>query len=95
MAIGDLVNGLSDSNVILDFQPAAGVECIITAIACQDTAVLFRMRDGSTESVLTNDGTNYALPDTNNMKILIENGMFLRIDAVAAAITGFLGIQIG
>ena len=50
MAVGDIVTGMSGNNVVLDFQPAAGVEIMISSAMGQwNTTALLRIYNGTNQ----------------------------------------------
>ena len=90
MTAGDVVNGISSANTTLDFQPAAGVECVITSVGREATNTGFGLYDGTT---LASD-TPAANLNTRKMKLWINNTRYFRIEATGAATNGsYTGIQ--
>jgi hypothetical protein len=93
MAVGDVVNGISGNNAILTFQPAIGVECLITYINANFGAMAFRLTDGVNSTPGNQTATQPASP--SNMKMFVNNALFLQIDAGGAGFyNGFTGLQI-
>lgn len=97
MVVGDVVNQISAVNTILTFQPAVGVEVVITAYG----------NDAQTFAILLIDGvlsTEFRHIDTNQnqgnsptlMKIFINNTNHIQIPAVGAGLSScFTGMQVG
>lgn len=90
MAVGDAVTGMGAVGTILLFQPAAGVECVITC--CQVTA------GQGGDIVATTDGASLTTFNTlcrewSVSKIFVNNTQFLHLQAVALLRTGYTGIQ--
>ena len=89
MAVGDVVSGINDGGSVLNFQPAAGIECCITGAGGtnQWTAVT----NGVIVANITH-GTHTSNSSRTNMKIMINNTIYLTI------LTGdqqqYTGIQI-
>ena len=85
MVKGDVINGTGAAAAVLNYQPAAGVEVVITTA---DT----------NEKVLFYDGTNSApvlAAGTTPIKIFLNNTLYLRLDAGAAATyRAFSGVQV-
>ncbi len=84
MAIGDVVSSFSAINTTLFFQPAATVECMVSSYF------------NSTECRLY-DGTNYSYQikgSNQQVKIFINNSIYLRLDANVGEYGSFSGIQI-
>jgi|TARA_R110000824_G_scaffold360565_1_gene548318 hypothetical protein len=83
MAVGDVVNGLSGlPTTYIFFQPAVGVEAMISFVSSH-----VAIADG------TNTTSNMTGNDTLNMKIFINNTIYLRYYGASTG-TGFTGIQI-
>lgn len=90
MAVGDAVNGYSAVNTILTYQPAAGVEVMVTN--GHDGGSGFYLTDG------VNNGrgllmTNVDAPLYAGFKMLITNTRYLGIGAAVGIRTWFTGIQ--
>jgi len=94
MVVGDVVGDISVVATLLDFQPAAGVEAVITAIT-MDANVGFdgNYYDGTRISNLQTTAAGFAM-DPSNIKLFITNTNYLRINSVPAKSTGFTGVQI-
>ena len=94
MAVNDVVNGISAANTILDYQPASGVEVVITAISPETASNLtMRLYNGTIDCILRSSYAGF-LQDTTNMKAFINNTNYLRIDALGgSANSAYTGIQ--
>ena len=93
MAVGDVVNGLSGDNADLDYQPASGVEAVITMFFTTDTATPVRLYNGT-----INSGRSIAATTIGHIqpaaKIGLNNTRYMRIDAIGAGkYTGYTGVQ--
>ena len=92
MAIGDVVTSLGDVNTLFNFQPAAGVEVMITTLLLDQGVQAPSITDGTLESyILTSFGNfNYT-----NGKIFLTNTNYLTIPAQGGTLSnGCTGIQI-
>ena len=92
MAVGDIVNGISADNTIIDFQPAAGVEVVITSFvtALGNQATFFNGTNTANAWVAAIDSGFFA-----NVKMFIDNTIFLRVVAQGnAKFGGFSGITV-
>lgn len=98
MAVGDVVSGISGVGAVLNFQPAAGVECMITFVFATDISNAFQLDQGVLRSVdcFINQPGPGGLPDTNTgpLKFFVNNTSFLRIGIYPGQRTCFTGIQI-
>lgn len=91
MAVGDVIAQSIPAGTLTDFQPAAGVEVMITSIGNTISAGPYALFDGVTEGQFA--GTA-ALPfNTSNTKIMINNTTYFRMLANGYP-TNFSGIQI-
>jgi len=92
MVAGDVVNGINPiANNVLNFQPAASVEVMISS--CGGVGSWITMTEGVTTSLL--NPTSNALNGTNvNVKVFINNTNYLQIGATAAQYGNYSGIQI-
>lgn len=95
MAVGDIVSGIfASTGVYYDFQPAAGVEIVITAVlGGNSNSIISGLYNGTTAS------TSYLQYTTNytqnaNTKIGINNTNYLRAYANAGSPPSYTGIQI-
>lgn len=88
MAVGDVVNGISAANTILDFQPAAGVECLIISLFYDDPATAavdaVNYYNGSVAVPCINDTVTDPASAFLNIKLAINNTNYLRIAARGA-----------
>jgi len=92
MAVGDVVNGISAANTILTFQPSLGVECIITSAFTETIAGVIALYNGVNFAY-----NNAAAADAGvmNIKIFINNSIYLYLSAMGAAAYGaYSGLQI-
>ncbi len=92
MAIGDVVNDISADNTILDFQPAAGVEVVITYVStllAGGQPLMFNGTNATTATTGLDNNLYY------NLKMMINNTNFLRISALGAGVfSGFTGMEV-
>ena len=91
MAAGDVVNGISTTSSALTFQPAAGVEVIITCLALYNQWL--RINDGTSSAIVLNFGTNTAAGASMNIKVAINNTNYIALDGVTGNSCGYTGIQ--
>lgn len=90
MAAGDVVSGIGTSGGTLDFQPASGVECIITWMTDNtDGHALF---NGTTAST-TAQSMNTSSLIQPNFKIFINNTRYLRINPTVGGVKSYTGMQ--
>jgi hypothetical protein len=103
MAKGDVVNGISSiaSGASLTFQPASGVECMITMAGSASMATgTPEIRVGTTDGTLTsycNVQAGSAVPSTfGQLRIFINNSHYLTIknENAGTSAIGYSGIQI-
>jgi len=88
MVVGDVVIGLSASNTDLQFQPAAGVEVVVTIVGILINKVSFVNASDSSQRVAAVDVNN------SNMKMFITNVLWLFIQAQGVGLfSGFSGMQ--
>ncbi len=95
MAVGDVISGIfTTAGVYHDFQPAAGVEIIITAVIGSNANQLIAgLNDGTTlSSSMTSYTTNWS--HNANMKIGINNTNYLTIYVNSGPPPSYTGIQI-
>ena len=101
MAVGDVVSDLVDvpaSGGTDDFQPASGVEVMITNFSSEDSAaanIILRFIDGTLTSSLFTQANIVLGENTKPQKMFINNSIFYRsIKSNAGnAEIGFMGIQ--
>lgn len=92
MVVGDVVSGLSAVNTILTFQPAAGVEVVITSYSADTAGIQIEVFDGALGSFM--GITGFDNQNTVAMKIFVSNAIYIRIGAAGAGFsTSFTGIQ--
>ena len=88
MAVGDIVNGIGGDNLILDLQPAAGVEVMITSFGSDTKGVQISLFNGVTRSLC--EGSPML-----NIKMMINNTNYMRIpNGGAGFFNNYTGIQI-
>jgi len=93
MAVGDVVSDVSASNTAIDFQPAAGVEVVVTAYGMDGVATQGNLSDGSETSLLIATGTQGQRSDQTKTKVFVGNDVFLNIVALGVGVFGsFCGI---
>jgi hypothetical protein len=86
MAVGDVVSGISANNTTLNFQPAAGVEIMLTAFSGG-------FGGGITDGVVI--GSSMFVNYTETKKIFITNTNYITIAPGGAGFYGaYTGIQI-
>lgn len=90
MAVGDVVSGISASNTLLDFQPAAGVECIVTSSGFNGTANGVQMYDGTLAA--SGRGATTDVNPIGSLKMFINNTRYLRLPAVTSISTYYSGV---
>jgi len=92
MAVGDVVSAIGAPNAVLDFQPAAGVEVIITGIFNDGQAAnIYSLFDGAVNS---NVDTADAI-SVGALKIMFNNALYLRCGALGGVLrSAFCGIEI-
>lgn len=96
MAIGDVVTDAVSvgAGADADYQPAAGVETCITAVALNNNTSLWAiLYDGTDSSIILIGQSAYSA----NMKLFINNTTYLRLhnDTGGALAMGYSGVQIG
>jgi len=92
MAVGDVVSDIGGDNAILDFQPAAGVEAVISLWFTGQTNGDLFLYNG------TDTSTNLPLLQTtvsvNTMKMFVNNTNYFRSIAPGAGLrNAFTGIE--
>lgn len=96
MAKGDVVSDLQDiaAAAHLDYQPAAGVETLITEFTSESTGQV-KLRDGSLLLSLFLSGMPNAVSSPKSFKLLVNNTRYLRLTNTggAASNLGFTGVQ--
>lgn len=95
MAVGDVVNGFSAANTVLTFQPAAGVEVMISTIIMQGLPGAYSLLTNAAGDIARSDFTTSSTMPFAGLKFFINNTNFLTIPAMGAAWrSGYTGIQI-
>lgn len=94
MAAGDVVSGMSAVNTVLNFQPAAGVECVITSVFMSGIANYTYILMHDTASGGDAEAGTFTSPAPMNMKYFINNTRYLKMYAIAGGRTAFTGIQL-
>ncbi len=96
MAVGDVVSGVNVAATELNFQPAAGVECMISTIGqhtewywLYNATTLDRANIGYVAG-----GNTPAIQGASNEKIFVTNAIYLKIAAATNWSCGYSGIQI-
>ena len=93
MTVGDVVNGMSATGTALTYQPAGTIEVLISTIAFNDNAKRPQLTNGTNTSFISWSTTG-GDPDPANLKIFINNTIYLRLDnLVAGEVTAFSGLQ--
>lgn len=92
MAVGDVVNGYSGINTILTYQPAAGVEVMVTMAHDGNGALYLTDGVNNGRGLLVVDPATSIL-QAANLKMFITNTRYLALGAVAGVRTWFTGIQ--
>lgn len=98
MAVGDIINDVQSvlAAANLDFQPAAGVEIILTAfigdISASADLILF---DGTNEGILMDGVGTHGSPAAIKMGITNTNRLRIANTGGGTLVLGFTGIQIG
>jgi hypothetical protein len=92
MVSGDVVNGISGDDTILDLVPAAGVEIVITSIARNSMGSDCGLFNGTTYTFDAYTNNNAGMI---NIKLFINSSIYLRVSAVGIGkFTSYSGIQI-
>jgi len=93
MVAGDVVNAIGGDNAILDFQPAVGVEVVITWLTSINGTTNARLFDGVNQSI--NFHFTAASRDLlASVKLFINNTNYLRLSISGVGErNGFTGIE--
>lgn len=94
MAVGDVVSALASGAAHLHFQPAAGVEVLITNVGTNNGQI--RMLNGVQDAFFQHCGDSVEASATNtNCKVFVTNSVYLNVwkDGSGNDI-GYTGIQI-
>ncbi len=90
MAIDDVVSGIGTDNAGLTFQPAAGVEVLITSFI--SALGIIKLTNGTSTSVIVL-ATNWRLNQLN-IKLFVNNTNYMTIDAGGSGkFNSYTGIQ--
>lgn len=91
MTLGDVVSGIGTSGNLLDFQPAAGVECCITWLIDMNNghSLYGSATTVSTQIMVDSSSVMYA----PKIAMWINNTNYLRIYATVASVKGYSGRQ--
>lgn len=93
MAVGDVVSDVGNSN--MTFQPAAGVEVMLTWADGIATTSAFMLTDGVNNSRDLQNITGASATNPNfTPKIFLTNAHYLRILGTGAFAWGYWGVQI-
>ena len=94
MTVGDVVSGLGAVTSTLTFQPAAGVEILITQLI--GYANWCYLTNGTTPGYIgfLQPGTGSNDPQDKISKLFINNTNYLNFDATTQLSNGYTGIQI-
>ena len=93
MVAGDIINEVGAVGAALSFQPAAGVEVVITFVSAYNSWVSFS--DGVSTAISYNMSTT--VPTTGkqiNMKMGITNTHYISMAGTAGHYMAYSGIQI-
>ena len=93
MVAGDIINEVGAVGAALSFQPAVGVEVVITFVSAYNSWIAFS--DGVSTALAYNMSTT--LPTTGkqiNMKMGITNTHYISMAAVGGQAMAYSGIQI-
>ena len=92
MAVGDVINGISAANTTLDFQPAAGVECVIKSHLWSSLNSPPGLFDGTNLCNVLGSAT-YTI-NLANISVFINNSKYWRVPAQGASqFGGYTGVQ--
>ena len=94
MVAGDVVNGISATGTIMSFQPAAGVEVMITSVSVYNTWLYVTDGSPGIAALTLNYGTTTYQGNALNTKIMINNTNYIMIDVSTGQETHYTGIQI-
>tara|TARA_R110000737_G_C14347009_1_gene444405 strand:+ start:368 stop:652 length:285 start_codon:yes stop_codon:yes gene_type:complete len=93
MALGDVVNGIGPANTLTSFQPAAGVEVILTHVSMNSQWIYLGTAAGAGSGLLLNSSIQ-AGQTVLDAKVCINNTNFVWFNAGAASSANWSGIQI-
>jgi len=94
LVVGDVVSAFGLDNSILDFQPAAGVEVVVTSVNTGGSGSGVQLYNGTTAGIDTSLRADSA--DLGSLKFFVNNTNYLRVGANGAGnFTAFTGVQVG
>jgi len=94
MVAGDILSGESADNAVLTFQPAAGVEVMLTYLDTSADTNAFSLYNGTKALVWTPSGGNFISHRPWNVKIGITNTIYYNEVARGAGNrTAYSGVQ--
>jgi hypothetical protein len=94
MVAGDVVQGISALGAAIAFQPAAGVECMITTTSAGSGTGYTTLTDGVVTQAYQFPNANNALALTMTLKLFITNSIYLNVALQAGQNSSYSGIQI-
>lgn len=95
MAVDDVVSGIGTSGAITDYQPAAGVETVITQVIQSESVAISHFYDGTnTGEPFVTSNTALTSSISGSMKLFVTNTLYLRMDAQTAKFNTYCGVQI-
>jgi hypothetical protein len=92
MVVGDIINEVGALSAQLNFQPASGVEVLISS-AGNYSAWVF-LTDGTLDGFICNTGSGQPEATNANIKAMINNTHYLKIEAKSGYSGNYTGIQI-
>ncbi len=96
LVVGDIIKEISADNTILDFQPAVGIEVVITVCSGNGGPQPPRFFDGANDSQIDSTAAGWLGGQPGNAKIFIDNGLFIRYIALGAGqFSAIAGMEIG
>jgi hypothetical protein len=94
LAVGDIVAILSAQNTILNYQPAASVETMLSSFFGDSGTETIALTDGVESTYLRIDVTWWQA-QTDNMKVFVNNTHYVTVLALGAGrVAGLTGMQI-
>jgi hypothetical protein len=97
MAPGDVINGTGTAGVTLNFQPAVGVEVVLTSFAVVNEWVALTDGVNIGKVFLTGDGSFPAsslIGNSGGSKLCITNSNYLQINGSGGNAPQYSGLQI-
>ena len=92
MAVGDAVIQMSAGGTQLIFQPAAGVEIMITTLCGSNASTPMYYTNGANISEIVTARTNYSSVQSST-KMFVNNTIYLQMNTSGALFSSFSGIQ--